>query len=44
MLQVEAQGWPELRGVATAAGVLAAGAPLRQAAGLGLVASARLAS
>ena len=41
-LQVEAQGWPELRGVATAAGVLAAarasGAPLRQAAGLGLIA------
>ena len=41
-LQVEAKGWPELRGVATAAGVLAAvrasGAPLRQAAGLGLIA------
>jgi Methyltransferase domain len=41
-LQVEARGWPELRGVATAAGVLAAarasGAPLRQAAGLGLIA------
>ena len=41
-LQLEAQGWPELRGIATAAGVLAAarasGAPLRPAAGLGLIA------
>jgi hypothetical protein len=41
-LQVEARGWPELRGVTTAAGVLAAarasGAPLRQAAGLAFVA------
>ena len=41
-LQVEAQGWPELRGVVTATGVLAAarasGAPFRPAAALALIA------